>query len=81
MRARERTHLRKQEVDRAPFISDPLITFTHYILHVIDRQGKLRLREKRGKIRRVKRCQYQNEHPPRGEQKPCRICNRYKFIF
>jgi len=55
MRAREWTHLRKQEVERAPFISDPLITFTHYILHVVDRQGELRLREKRGKIRRIKR--------------------------
>jgi len=55
MRAREWTHLRKQEVDRAPFISDPLITFTLYILHAVDRQGKLRLREERGKIRRVKR--------------------------
>lgn len=48
MRACEKTHLRKQKVERASFISDPLVTFMHYILHAVDRQGKLRTREKRG---------------------------------
>lgn len=75
----ERTHLRQQKVERAPFISDPLVTFTHYIVHVVDRQRKLWSREERGKIRRVEGRQYQIEYPPHGEQNPRRVYNRYKF--
>lgn len=49
-------YLSDQIVDRASFVSDPMITLIHYIIQTVDRQGKLRPREKRGEIRRVEGC-------------------------
>lgn len=72
----EQTYLRKQVLDRAPFVSNPLITLAHYILQGVDRQGELRPREERGEIRRVEGREYQNEYPPCGEQDARRVCKR-----